>query len=63
MYRRYEWGFNGVTITDYTENPTLQDANQQFRAGGNYILGSSNFNDPGQRNATPRFKQRIKNKL
>ena len=57
---RNEWGFNGVTITDYTENPTLQDANQQFRAGGNYILGSSNFNDPGQRNATPRFKQRIR---
>ena len=57
---RNEWGFKGMTITDYTENGTLQDANQQFRAGGNYILASSNFNDPGQDNATLRYKWRLR---
>ena len=57
---RNEWGFKGMTITDYTENGTLQDANQQFRAGGNYILASSNFNDPGQSNATTRYKWRLR---
>ena len=57
---RNEWGFKGMTITDYTENGTLQDANQQFRAGGNYILASSNFSDPGQNSATNRFKWRLR---
>jgi beta-glucosidase len=57
---RNEWGFKGMTITDYTENGTLQDANQQFRAGGNYILASSNFNDPGQGSASNRFKWRLR---
>ena len=57
---RNEWGFNGMTITDYTENGTLQDANQMFRAGGNYILSSSNFDDPGQEKATQRFKMRLR---
>ena len=57
---RNEWGFKGMTITDYTENGTLQDANQQFRAGGNFILGSSNFSDPGQEKATVRFKNRLR---
>ena len=57
---RNEWGFKAMTITDYTENGTLQDANQQFRAGGNFILGSSNFNDPGESNATPRYKNRLR---
>ena len=57
---RNEWGFKGMTITDYTENGTLQDANQQFRAGGNYILASSNFSDPGQNSATDRFKWRLR---
>ena len=57
---RNEWGFKGMTITDYTENGTLQDANQQFRAGGNYILASSNFNDPGQSGASVRYKWRLR---
>ena len=57
---RNEWGFKGMTITDYTENGTLQDANQQFRAGGNFILGSSNFSDPGKDNATARYKNRLR---
>ena len=57
---RNEWGFKGMTITDYTENGTLQDANQQFRAGGNYILASSNFNDPGQSSASTRYKWRLR---
>ena len=57
---RNEWGFKGMTITDYTENGTLQDANQQFRAGGNYILASSNFNDPGQNSASTRYKWRLR---
>ena len=57
---RNEWEFNGMTITDYTENGTLQDANQQFRAGGNFILASSNFSDPGQDNATGRYKNRLR---
>ena len=57
---RNEWGFNGMTITDYTENGTLQNANQMFRAGGNYVLSSSDFSDPGQSNATDRFKQRLR---
>ena len=57
---RNEWGFKGMTITDYTENGTLQDANQQFRAGGNFILGSSNFSDPGQDKATARYKNRLR---
>ena len=57
---RNEWEFNGMTITDYTENGTLQDANQQFRAGGNFILASSNFSDPGQANATNRYKNRLR---
>ena len=57
---RNEWGFKGMTITDYTENGTLQDANQQFRAGGNYILASSNFNDPGQSSASVRYKWRLR---
>ena len=57
---RNEWGFKGMTITDYTENGTLQDANQQFRAGGNYILSASNFSDPGEDNATVRYKWRLR---
>ena len=57
---RNEWGFNGMMITDYTENGTLQDANQMFRAGGNYILASSNYKDPGQSKATVRFKWRMR---
>ena len=57
---RNEWQFKGMTITDYTENGTLQDANQQFRAGGNYILSSSNFNDPGESKASLRYKWRLR---
>ena len=57
---RNEWKFRGMTITDYTENGTLQDANQMLRAGGNYILASSNFSDPGQSKATPRYKWRLR---
>ena len=57
---RNEWGFNGMMITDYTENGTLQDANQMIRAGGNYILASSNFSDPTQSKATARFKWRMR---
>ena len=57
---RNEWGFNGMTITDYTENGTLQNANQMFRAGGNYVLSSSDFSDPGENNATSRFKWRLR---
>ena len=57
---RNEWGFNGMMITDYTENGTLQDANQMFRAGGNYILASSNYKDPGQSKATVRYKWRMR---
>ena len=57
---RNEWGFNGMMITDYTENGTLQDANQMVRAGGNYILASSNFSDPTQSKATARFKWRMR---
>ena len=57
---RNEWGFKGMLITDYTENGTLQDANQQLRAGGNYILSTSNFSDPGQNNATYRYKWRLR---
>ena len=57
---RNEWGFKGMLITDYTENGTLQDANQQFRAGGNYILSGSNFSDPGQNNASNRYKWRLR---
>ena len=57
---RNEWGFKGMTITDYTENEKLQDANQQFRAGGNYILSKSNFNDPGQNDASTRYKWRLR---
>ena len=57
---RNEWQFRGMTITDYTENGTLQDANQMFRAGGNYILSSSNFSDPGQSKATNRYKWRLR---
>ena len=57
---RNEWGFKGMMITDYTENGTLQDANQMFRAGGNYILSSSNYSDPGQSKATARFKWRVR---
>ena len=57
---RNEWGFKGMTITDYTENGTLQDANQQFRAGGNYILASSNFSDPGESKASVRYKWRLR---
>ena len=57
---RNEWGFNGMMITDYTENGTLQDANQMFRAGGNYTLSSSNFSAASQNAATPRFKWRVR---
>ena len=57
---RNEWGFKGMMITDYTENGTLQDANQMIRAGGNYILASSNFSDPTQSKATARFKWRMR---
>ena len=57
---RNEWGFKGMMITDYTENGTLQDANMQFRAGGNYILSNSNFSDPGQNSATNRYKWRLR---
>ena len=57
---RNEWGFKGMLITDYTENRDLQDANQQFRAGGNYILGSSNFKDPGQDKASIRLQWRVR---
>ena len=57
---RNEWGFNGMMITDYTENGTLQDANQMIRAGGNFILSSSNYSDPGQNKATVRYKWRIR---
>ena len=49
-----------MMITDYTENGTLQDANQMVRAGGNYILASSNFSDPTQSKATARFKWRMR---
>ena len=57
---RNEWGFHGMTITDYTENSNLQDGNQQLRAGGNYILGDSTFSDPGQNNASVRLKWRMR---
>ena len=57
---RNEWGFNGMTITDYTENGTLQDANMQFRAGGNFILGNSNFSKIKEDVATPRYKNRLR---
>lgn len=65
---RNEWGFKGMTITDYTENGTLQDANQQFRAGGNYILASSNFTKASKNSdiykdkdkATPRYLWRLR---
>ena len=57
---RNEWGFKGMMITDYTENGTLQNANQMFRAGGNYVLHTSDFKDPGQSNATSRFKWRVR---
>ena len=57
---RNEWGFNGMTITDYTENGTLQDANQMVRSGGNYILASSNYTHPAIGRATPRFQWRMR---
>ncbi|MCQ2799727.1 MAG: glycoside hydrolase family 3 C-terminal domain-containing protein [Bacilli bacterium] len=57
---RNEWGFNGMTITDYTENGTLQDANQMVRSGGNYILASSNYSHPSLSKATPRFQWRMR---
>ena len=57
---RNEWGFKGMTITDYTENGTLQDANQQFRAGGNYILASSNWTNKTEAQATTRYKWRLR---
>ena len=57
---RNEWGFNGMMITDYTENGTLQDANQMFRAGGNYVLADSNFSAASQSSATKRFKWRVR---
>ena len=57
---RNEWGFKGMMITDYTENPTLQNANQMFRAGGNYVLSSSDFSAPTQAKASVRFKWRVR---
>ena len=57
---RNEWGFHGMTITDYTENGTLQDSNQMLRAGGNYVLSSSNFNSQTEKNASPRYKWRVR---
>ena len=57
---RNEWGFKGMTITDYTENGTLQDANQQWRAGGNYILASSNWTNKNEDQATTRYKWRLR---
>ena len=57
---RNEWGFKGMTITDYTENGTLQDANQQFRAGGNYILASSNWTNKTEDQASTRYKWRLR---
>ena len=57
---RNEWGFKGMTITDYTENGTLQDSNQMLRAGGNYVLSSSNFNEISQNNATNRYKWQLR---
>ena len=57
---RNEWGFKGMMITDYTENGTLQDANQMFRAGGNYVLASSNFSTKSQSAASVRFKWRVR---
>ena len=57
---RNEWGFKGMTITDYTENGTLQDANQQWRAGGNYILASSNWTNKTEAQASTRYKWRLR---
>ena len=57
---RNEWGFKGMMITDYTENGTLQNANMMFRAGGNYILASSDFKAPKFEDATVRFKNRAR---
>ena len=57
---RNEWGFKGMTITDYTENGTLQDANQQWRAGGNYILASSNWTNKTEEQASTRYKWRLR---
>ena len=57
---RNEWGFNGMMITDYTENGTLQDTNQMLRAGGNFVLASSNYNNTSLSNATPRLQWRVR---
>ena len=57
---RNEWGFKGMTITDYTENGTLQDTNQMLRAGGNFVLSSSNYNKTNLSNATPRLQWRVR---
>ena len=57
---RNEWGFKGMTITDYTENGTLQDTNQMLRAGGNFVLASSNYNSTSLSNATPRLQWRVR---
>ena len=57
---RNEWGFNGMMITDYTENGTLQDTNQMLRAGGNFVLASSNYNNTSLSNATLRLQWRVR---
>ncbi len=57
---RNEWGFKGMTITDYTENGTMQDTNQMLRAGGNFVLSGSNYNKTALKNATARFQQRVR---
>ena len=57
---RNEWGFKGMTITDYTENGTLQDTNQMLRAGGNFVLATSNYNNTSLADATPRLQWRVR---
>ena len=57
---RNEWGFKGMTITDYTEQRTMQDSNQMLRAGGNFVLSASNYNKTALKDATPRLQWRIR---
>ena len=38
----------------------MQDTNQMLRAGGNFVLASSNYNKVSLNNATPRLQQRYR---
>ena len=57
---RNEWGFHGMVITDYVENSDLQDGNQQFRVGGNYVLGNPKYTSPSEASASLRLKWRVR---